>query len=471
MGHADEPRGLAATPRSFSTEGRFGRLFRTLPPFRPPDRLLIELGSPGGAMEESRGRLDNPDVAAGFTYLGQFVDHDITFDPVSSFDRRNDPDALVDFRTPRFDLDSVYGSGPAVSPHLYDRNDPDKLLVGRNDAGDLDLPRNRQQTALVGDPRNDENVLVSQMHVAFLKFHNALVEALRDDGEFRRREKLPGESTFATAQRLARWHYQWLVVDDFLPAITGRDAVDAILDRSTEPWTIDTEFYDPVDTAFIPVEFSVAAYRFGHSMIRPVYDLNAGITDVGIFGRRDQPLSHLGGNRELPAGWQIEWPLFFKFPRRTPQASRKIDARIAAPLMNLPDTVVPAPERADHPERKSLAVRNLLRGKALGLPSGQAVASRMGATPIPNADLGLDDAGWDEGAPLWFYVLKEAGAAGGARLGDVGGRIVCEVLLGILDVDRSSFVHRTPAWEPRPPVARRAGGFGLVDFLRFAGVA
>src|SRR5437763_10303698 len=114
---------------------------------------------------------ENPTVTAGYTYLGQFIDHDITFDPVSVLTAANDPDALTDFRTPRLDLDSVYGRGPDDVPFLYD---PDgvHLLIGRNAEGDDDLPRNSNGRALLGDPRNDDNLIVSQLTQGFLKYHN-----------------------------------------------------------------------------------------------------------------------------------------------------------------------------------------------------------------------------------------------------------------------------------------------------------
>jgi Animal haem peroxidase len=471
---SEEPRGLDAVPRSHFLEGRFGRLFRLLTPFAPPDHLLIDLGKAGGPLQEAaRPRAaDNPDLPAGFTYLGQFVDHDTTFDPVSSFGRRHDPDALENFRTPRFDLDCLYLAGPKASPFLYEKRDPDRFLLERNRAGDRDLPRNSQQTALIGDPRNDENIIVSQLHVGFLSFHNALVALLRDRPRFRESQALPGETLFATAQRLARWHYQWTIANDFLPRIVGRQLVNQLLTRDPSgKVTIELDFYRPQRRPFIPVEFAVAAYRFGHTMVRPVYDLNDVIVNVNIFGRKgDHPLTHLGGSRRLPEGWPAKWPIFFRFPgrRASPQASRKINTKLARPLFDLPATVV----SSRIPERRSLAVRNLLRGKALGLPSGQAVATAMGLTPRTNAQLGLSGAGWGGQAPLWFYVLKEAELEHqGKRLGPVGGRIVAEVLLGLLKHDATSFANAERPWKPVTPIAPRAGSFGIADLLDFAGVA
>ena len=186
----------------------------------------------------------------------------------------------------------------------------------------------------------------------------------------------------------------------------GKPIVDARVTKDSQgKFTITLDHYEPQEQAFIPVEFAVAAYRFGHSMIRPRYDLNDVIV-ANIFGKPgDDPLSHLGGGRRLPDFWQAKWALFFKFPSKAaPQPSRKINAKLTRPLFQLPGTVV----SSQRPELHSLAVRNLLRGKALGLPSGQAVATAVGATPITNTQLGLSGAGWDSQAPLWFYILKEA---------------------------------------------------------------
>jgi hypothetical protein len=473
--HGDDVfRAAAEVPRSSLPQGKFGRLFGTLQPFSPPDALLIELGKPNGPMEDKAKKAgDNTAIPAGFTYLGQFIDHDITFDPVSLITKKNDPDSLHNFRTPRLDLDSIYGFGPGASPHLYNRNDPDKLLTARNQANEPDLPRNRQQIALIGDPRNDENILISQLQVAFLHFHNAIVEFLRVKTNLAK-HRLPGETLFGTVQRLVRWHYQWIVVHDFLPGIAGASVMATLLtEDSGERPVINNVIYQPTHEPFIPVEFSSAAYRFGHSMIRRDYQLNDAIF-ANIFGKpTDDPLSHLGGARLLPDLWQIKWPNFFKFPGRpAPQPSRSINAKLTAPLLRLPATVIGEQEFERHPARRSLAVRNLLRGKALKLPSGQAVAMHMAETALTNSELGLADPAWGGEAPLWFYILKESekDPAGAQRLGPVGGRIVAEVLLGLLKHDENSYVNHPTPWKPLKPIAPQDGDFKMDNLIRFAGV-
>ncbi|MDQ1638824.1 MAG: hypothetical protein QOF62_2163 [Pyrinomonadaceae bacterium] len=280
--HGVQPtRGLEDVPRSTLYEGRFGRMFRNLAPFAPEDADLLSLG---GTMIETQPQaddptLDNPDIPAGFTYLGQFIDHDITFDPNSKLQRDNDPDALRNFRTPRYDLDSVYADGPDNNPFLYDA-DGMHLLVGKNAAGEDDLPRNAAdpRRALTGDPRNDENAIVSQLHLAFIRFHNKVLDGLPAN--------MPNR--FDEARRIVRWHYQWVVLHDFLRKILGGDDVvnDIVkLDKYKVPLgggtrdiqgalNVDLKFYHFKNQPFIPVEFAVAAYRFGHSMIRTDYELN-----------------------------------------------------------------------------------------------------------------------------------------------------------------------------------------------------
>ncbi len=378
------PRGLDAVARSPLFEGRFGRIFRTLP---APAHSDADLRALGAAMPEEStvgAAADNPAIPAAYTYLGQFVDHDITFDPVSRLQQLNDPDALVDFRTPRFDLDSVYAAGPTASPFLYESRDAlfngVKLLVGRNPSTDpfqggdpldrQDLPRNEQGRALIGDPRNDENIIVSQLHLAFLKLHDRVVDRVR------RTLRLSGAALFEEARRIVTWHYQWVVVEDFLPRVAGPEVVRDVRANGRR-------FFAWANAPFMPVEFSAAAYRFGHSMIRPAYDLNETVTGVPIFaaGGRPGTFESLHGFRRLPSLWTIDWSHFAPLSRRRPQPSRKINIRLAPPLMKLPSSVDAG--------RNPLAVLNLLRGRALALPSGQAVAGAMRAPVLTSAQLAL----------------------------------------------------------------------------------
>ena len=449
--HGSDPRGGRSVARSPLFEGRFGRMFRRLTPAPayPLDQLealaaqMREPDQPGG-WGGAPPALDNPAITAGYTYLGQFIDHDLTFDPVSSLDRLNDPDALTSFRTPRFDLDSLYGSGPADEPFQYDRDDERKLLIASNALGVDDLPRNSQEIALIGDPRNDENVIVSQLHLAFARLHNRFVDqaaaAIADPGD-----------CFAEAQRLTRWHYQWVVVHDYLPRTVGEPLMGELFDPDTGD--TDLRYYRARTRPYLPVEFSAAAFRFGHSQVRGIYDLNAAVTGRPIFAAGDAvgPLDDLRGRRNLPAGWSVDWSLFFPIAGSNPQPSRLIDARLVPALFDLPGAGA------------ALAVRNLQRGQALQLPSGQDVARLLKADVLTGDQLGAP-----EPTPLWFYLLKEAELGGGTSLGPVGGRIVAEVLLGLLRGDVHSFINVDPTWTPTVPDADGDGRITVADLLAFA---
>ena len=470
--HGDTPRGARQATLSPLFEGRFGRLFRRLGPLVGPDdpealrahveplaAQMVEATAPagwGGTIEN----LDNPLIPAGYTYLGQFIDHDLTFDPVSSLDRQNDPDALTDFRTPRFDLDSLYGSGPADEPFQYALGDPWRLLVGSTAGGERDLPRNSEGLALIGDPRNDENVIVAQIHLVFLLLHNKFLTQVRSDPSIDERRH------FAEAQRLTRWHYQWVVVHDFVRRIIGQAMFDQIyvVDDDGIP-NIKLKYFKFRTKPYMPVEFSAAAYRFGHSMIRGIYNLNDQVVDKPIFLPGDaHPVgADLRGRRPLLDAWQIEWPRFFEMDAATiPQPSRLIDAKLVPALSDLP-----GPDG-------SLATLNLMRGYRLGLPSGQDVAKLLKA---PRVFSGIDLGAPLDPTPLWFYILKESeleldaddAPIGGRHLGTVGGRIVGEVLLGLLNGDTQSYINQEPAWRPDPALSTNADGVVTMgDLIKFA---
>ena len=306
---------------------------------------------------------------------------------------------MVNFDTPRFDLGSVYGKGPTGSPELYDPAKPGYLLVNPHDEL-FDLPRDGVGAAYLGDPRNDENLIVAQLHVVFLRMHNKL----RDAGK-----------TFEQAQQQLRWTYQYLIVNDFLPRIVGQDVVNSLIRRrGTGPIQFTGRLYQPrnVNKPYMPVEYSGAAYRFGHSMIRAEYEVQDGHT-VPIFGQ--DGYEDLRGNRPIPPTLWIDWNYFFEIPgMNTPDdrnMARLIDTQLSLPLSKLPSTVVAPTAGAI----VALAERNLLRGKRLGLPAGQDVADAMGITPLTNAQLGLTEPGWKGKAPLWFYILKESELLGGQQ--------------------------------------------------------
>jgi len=462
-------RGIDAPRSHYYASGRFGRLFPSLPPFQTDSdavqKTLLALGQAGGSMDANDqpgvpnpDSPDNLDVPAGFTFLGQFIDHDITFDPTSSLERQVDPEAIANFRTPLLELDSVYGAGPQASPHLYDQSSHGlKFLI---DAGHpRDIPRNSQQVALIGDPRNDENLIVSQLHLAFLKFHNAVVDVVLSDGV------MPRDQVFREAQRLVRWHYQWIVLHEFLPHIVGQELMREILAGGLNAYSLQNNlrFYGWRVEPFMPVEFAVAAYRFGHSQVRAGYRVNAefraAILDADQDPRHPDPDDLSGGKRA--ARRFVDWHNFFKLNGNTPQPSKRIDTKLSSPLFRLPFTPRGMPS--------TLAQRNLLRHLTFGLPSGQAVARAMGIEPLTRDEFeDLAPFGLQTATPLWFYILREAHLrADGKHLGPVGGRIVAEVLVGLLLGDRLSFLRCDPRWQP---TLGGNGAFGIVDLLKIAAV-
>jgi hypothetical protein len=439
------PRGQVERPAS--RRARFGRMFPHLPHADPGDDAIEQLAEAMLAIAGTSG--DNRRIPAGYTYLGQFIDHDITFDPTSILQRDNDPQALVNFRSPRFDLDSLYGSGPRDQPFLYQweqTTHPGARLL----AGD-DLPRNDEGRALIGDARNDENLIVSQLHLLFAHFHNEVVDWLLE-GE----PALGGVAVFEEAQQLVRWHYQWVVVHDFLHRVAGDQMAGAVRPTTMRQWR---------GGPSMPVEFSGAAFRFGHSMVRTDYVLNGHSPAIPIRQPEGEPGEDLAGFRPLPPGLAIEWERFFELEDAPPPAmnSRLIDTSLSPGMSKLP------------PDDAALAQLNLRRGVALGLPSGRDVALKLGEQPLADADLlldGIDDdaaAKLVEAPPLWYYVLREAerDEVRGRHLGPVGGRIVAEVLIGLLEGDPSSYLGQWPTWTPQLPRARE-NTFTMSDLVRFA---
>lgn len=529
--HGSTPRGLGYVPRSVSYDGRFGRIFRSLPPLQADGKDLAKLAAtmiegeekPGVPIDEEdrNAPSNNLGVPAGFTYLGQFLDHDMTFDPTSKLGRDNDPDGLRNFRTPRFDLDSLYGSGPDDSPYLY--SDGVHFLIGENQPtpGEDDLPRTVRTThgggrALIGDPRNDENQIVSQIHLAFLKFHNRVV----DDIAARAGAPTDPGTLFEMARQQVRWHYQFMILTDFLPRIIGQGVVDDLIKKEefvvadgsgfkkASIFKPNLKFFQWHVQPFMPVEFSVAAYRFGHSMVRANYALNNAtsgddasgnskelpIFDPGAPGPTDTP-KDLRGFQPRPFGRRIFWSRFFHFPEADGkvelQPARAFDTLLAHGLGGLPLAVA-----AQGPH--SLAERNLKRGLALELPAGQVVARAMGLSETlvlggaggPKFEVGAtypkfkDEEGnlrddksvvkidpglkselegkFGSETPLWYYILKEAEVlTKGRTLGPVGGRIVGEVFVGLLFADQLSYLNIQPHWRPT------AGQFGCMDNGRF----
>lgn len=435
--------------KAASLGDKYGRMFPDLPACEMDEETVARLGRSRASMDSTLPTVDvaleNPRIPAGFAILGQFVAHDITADRSLLADHAEVGD-LENFRRPRLDLECLYGDGPVGSPFLYDARDADKMLVGGEEGGRGDLPRNQQGVALVGDPRNDVHLLISQLHVAFLLAHNRAVDLLREHGT-------SPDRVFEEARRLLRWHYEWILVHEFLPLSAGEETVKDVLENGQR-------FYEVGGRPTIPVEFADAAYRFGHAQISPVYRLNGQAGGVPIF-------PDCLGRRAVPSEREIDWSWFFDVPDagHAPQPSRKIVSSLTHGLMDLPEQIVGHVKVAEH---QSLAFRDLQRGHALSLPSGETVARAVGATPLSADECGLGEIGWTAGTPLWYYVLKEAEIrAGGEHLGPVGGRIVTEVLLGLLDADPGSFRAARPDWRPTLPSAT-PGNFTMGDLIHLS---
>jgi Animal haem peroxidase len=486
--------------------GRFGRLFPQLKSLVADNDALKALAN---TMRDDAATSaltsDDQNIPAGYTYLGQFIDHDITLDITPLGAHENDPNAVIDFRTPRLDLDSVYGSGPTASPNLYDRLDPNKLAVGRcgpGAAGDAnvkvglpnDLLRTREGMALIGDPRNDENLIVAQTHLAFIKFHNAIVDRIVAAGG------VPAPRIFDSARQQVLWHYQWIVLNDFLDRIVDFNDVHDVLTNGRKFFKF--EQCSAFSVPFMPVEFSAAAYRLGHSMVRETYNYNRAFNDTnfnllfhftalsgGIVS--DLSPADRDANKKLaeqlklllpfvvdklPGDWAIDWHRFYELGQPIPPPAgagsqdnkfrlnfaRTIDPYLAPILHNLPGGA------------GSLPFRNLARGVQLGLPSGQDAAGAMDLRPLSPQEIarsGPDGAkahelGLDVATPLWYYILKEAQLRGeGQRLDGVGSRILAEVFVGLLQSDKESFLSQQPAWKPTLPAAQ-PGTFTMPDLLR-----
>jgi hypothetical protein len=421
--------------------GRYERLFPDLEPLAGDEASLLRFSVPGGVCDGGTSCEDARDTAAGWPFFGQFIAHDITADR-SELAHHADGRHLLNFRTPRANLECLYGAGPVGNPFLYRRDDPAKLLLGRNDAGEeADLPRNPEGIALIGDPRNDSHLFMAQLHVAMLRMHNDLVDRLRAG-------VVAEHDVFEQARREASWHYQWVVLHDYLPTLVGDALVDELLAEGPR-------FYRVDGSPRIPLEFADGAFRYGHSQIRNDYALNEHSAEHRLF-------PDLLGFTPVPATRSVDWSFFFDVPGHPPaQRAKRIDGRLARSLIELPTALTGQSEEEAY---QSLAGRDLQRGHAYGLPSGESVARAMGEEPLSRPEVGLADFGWEAESPLWFYVLRESEArADGERLGPVGGRIVAEVLLGIIDGDPESYRAVESDWTPTLP--SRGDRFELTDIL------
>ncbi len=497
--------------RPQNPDDSFSRMFSGLVPYAPATNEARELaqkvGVKGGVCDaldlltdpkesilnpglHSPNNPDNPNMTAGMTFFGQFLDHDITLALKAPINEPTDPRRTTNFRSAELDLDSLYGDGPDKSPELYDTSSgdikfkveeiPGSAAVSRGGKVRFDLPRDANNNAIIGDSRNDENIIISQFHLAMLMFHNAVVDRLRKDPAQANRSP---KEIFTEAQREVRWHYQWIIVNEFLPLTIGQGRVNEIMRQGPRFYNLtdrsrDVEFRSRQQNPLIPVEFSMAAYRFGHSQVRPSYRMNFGAAPGSEFfafifddsaGPNDLDPNDMRGGKRAARRF-VDWQTFFKLDKDNFRPNKRIDSKISTPLFLLPGQKGPAPGLpTDGPQ--SLASRNIMRHVNFGIPSGQAIARVMGVRVLTPEQLSeLAPFSLEKNTPLWLYILTEAEVLEqGLRLGPVGSRIVGEVFIGLLKADKDSYLSVNRNWKPTLPSAK-SEDFAIADLLRFAGV-
>ncbi len=533
------------------------------------DAVVAALDTLGDAMVEATPTGFDASAPAVYTYWGQFIDHDITLN-TNGRDKRAGkkerragdltlgdivdspftvftPDEVVaglhNGRHPALNLDSLYGSGPqldgrpAAAPTRSEAAYVPfsaKLALGRVGAdpvpgfelvppvADLqrDLPRlaaadledpdadaDKVGSPRIPDGRNDENLVVAQLHVAMIRFHNAVVDWVRRVEPW---VAVDEQALFDRAQELVRHHYQWLVLHDYLRTLLKPGVLDTVLVEHAL-------LYRPARRISMPLEFAAGAFRFGHSMVRGGYDFNVNFGRENPRRPADQPVgrsafasleelfqfTHGGGGTafgggQIPSNWPIDWQRFVdKGDPDQRRRAHRIDPFLAKGLQsmvnNKPDPDFDPVEPQVPPEvaqgvaklLQHLARRNLRRGYWIALPTGEAVARELGITPLTREQLVGDDAGLAAAfdaleaaagpgcTPLWYYVLREAEVQGnGAFLGEVGSRILAETFVYLLREDEGSFLRVPTGWSPVNGVRFDDGRMitTLPDLLRFAGV-
>jgi Animal haem peroxidase len=432
-------------------------------------------------------------IPSGFTYLGQFIDHDLTMDTTGApLGDNESPADMVQGRSPALDLDSLYGKGP---------NDPDSEVfyqadllhlktggtdVDPNDGFDLPRAGATPSSAVIPDPRNDENLAVAQTHLAFIRFHNRVVDTLPSS--------TPAAVKFMRARKIVTRHYQWMIKTDFLPRICDPDVVTDVFKNGRKIFEAGVA---PTQVPTMPIEFSVAAYRLGHSMVRQAYNWNVnfdngdGTLELLFFFSGTS--GSLGGNNPLPFIWVADFRRLYNFgqagrkdlvvPAAKFNRAMRIDASLAHTLARLPQETIGPPKVAMKDPRHDLAFRNLTRAKMVSLATGQQMVAFLKSKGVNVKALtaaqirqgsgdGVSLAGLSQAdrdavvakTPLWFYILREAELNGG-HLAGVGARIVAETFHRAMEGSQTSIV-RDPTF--KPTLGPNANTFRMVDLLLFA---
>jgi len=418
--------------------------------------------------QEIEGGPDGGGPEVGYTYFGQFIDHDLTeMDPLPPplwrrilrkllRHRRfivNVKSELRNLQTPRLDLSHLYGGGPSdqKSKRLY-WSDGVRLKVGALSASgqSFDVYVDADGNPVVADDRSRENLIIRQMVAVFARLHNAAVEqwgpTIKDAGEL-----------FEKAHRQTVWQFQYLVVQDYLRSVLDYSVFSEVFEKGNV-------LFEWKKTFSIPLEFAVAAFRFGHSMVRLNYllSIDQDHTLKEIFERSAQ-----SGQLEEDK-WKIAWELFFQGAggegsSASAITSQPIDTLVAKPLHDLSNFIVELFPVGKLPlpvvtiDQFKLPVRTLLRGESMQLVCGQAAADGLdvvrvtddllaspcpGTPPMtPHAPI-LQRGQILTRTPLWYYILKESeGNSHGRRLGPVGSHIVAETISAALRYDQTSYFY------------------------------
>lgn len=478
-------------------------------------------------------------IPAGFTYLGQFIDHDLTLDKTSTaLGSDITVEELLQGRSPSLDLDSLYGRGPQREPQFYETDrvrlkrgvtaavdfvgtlqgaDADRVRanISKNLTG-FDVPRlaagstaSARRVANIPDIRNDENLIVAQTHSAFIRFHNRFVDELGT-------QHAP-QLAFERARGEVIKHYQWMIRHDFLPRLIDNTVLDAVFGRGRKCFEVERRqtskaMFSPLvphaeSHGSIPIEFTVAAYRLGHSMVRSQYNWNAVFNDKSVpatlglifnFSGTSGTLSpgadfhnpDTGEFEQLPSNWIADWRRLYDFageakradlaaPEGKPNFARPLDTLLVNPLADLPAGAFgpKVPSNTVQPNHLNLAFRNLVRGRMVSLGSGQQLAELYGVKPLSKEEILQGNGGAkltvtpDEerellsNTPLWFYILREAEVRGKGRLGELGSWLIAETFHRSIETSQHSIV-RNPHW--RPSKGPDGKTFRMVDLLLYA---
>lgn len=422
------------------------------------------------AMLEPGGKIPKSSISAGYTYFGQFLAHDITFSAKPSKKKLSKKGKLNSLNTPKLNLDLLYGGGPATHPYIYSQNiekdyffhlkkkkfkekislqtfdDKNESTLVKGSFRIWDVPR-KKGVALIPDPRNDEHILLSQLHTAFLLSHNNIISGSKIKNVVERFKR--------TKKKLVH-HYHWLIINDYLKKFIKQDLIDDLISGKK------TALYNPHKMPFIPIEFSAAAFRFGHSLVRNSYSFNRIYPLPNV--KKESFLALLEDNINF-----VDWRNFFQSKSLNPKKSSFLNkAKIISPWLvsNLEDFPITNKFfRQSKIVGENLARLNLKTGFDLELPSGQSIAHalHLPENEILQVDIKNLPCYYRDNTPLWLYILYEAySLEKGQKLGPVGERIIAEVIIGIIKSNPNSYLNTKPSWSPKQD--------SIVQFLKNAGV-